>query len=95
MKAILAVSIVAALMAAAGWAPVGSQTARPGYRVEVNDVAGTARLVVAPEVVAAVPGHYTVLEVVVTSNMMPEVVVHARPALSVAAAQRPGVELVN
>jgi hypothetical protein len=94
MKVILAVIvIVSALVAATAWALVGPKPAGAPYVVEVRDVAGVSTLTVAPEVVAAVPGHYMLDEVVVTSNMMPEVVAHAGYAPEVAARLSSG--LVN
>jgi hypothetical protein len=96
VKTILTVAIIAAaLVAAAAWALAGSKPAGPAYEVQVLEVAGAPRLSVTPEVVAAVPGYGVMPEVVVTSSMMSEVVVHARVTPNVAAIPRPGIELVN
>jgi len=85
MKMLLAVAAVVALVAATAWALASSKPAGSPYVVEVRDVAGVSTLTVTPEVVAAVPGHYVMAEVVSGANMMPEVVVRAEFAPEVAA----------
>ena len=79
MKTALLVAAVVALVAAAAWALSGPRPASTSYTVEVSDVAGVLRLVVSPEVVAAVPASCVMPEVVARANLMPEVVVRRAP----------------
>lgn len=95
MKTILAVSVITALVAAVAWALAGSKPVGSPYVVEVRDVAGEPTLIVAPEVAVTAPGHLVMPEVVVTSSMMPEVVVRAPAAPGLAAAPWASSETVN
>ncbi len=95
MKTAFLVAIVGALVAAAAWALASSGQTSSSYTVEVRDVAGQPRLVVAPEVAVTAPGHLVMPEVVVTLNMMPEVVVRAPAKPELAAVPRAGAEAVN
>jgi len=95
MKTALAVAAIAALVAAAAWALASSGQAGSSYTVEVRDVAGQPRLIVAPEVAVTAPRHMVMPEVAVTSNMMPEVVVRAPAKPELAAVPRAGAEAVN
>jgi hypothetical protein len=95
MKIALAVAIIAALVAAAAWSLASPKPAGSPYTVEVRDVAGVKGFTVWPEVMAAVPGHCVMPEVVVRANLMPEVVVRATPEPQIADMSRSSTVVVD
>jgi len=96
MKAIIALTIVVAgLLAIVAWAATGSKSTHQGYQVEVRDIAGSRALVVVPEVVTTAPLEYSLPEVVVRANLMPEVVAHGFSVREIAGLPRLGPEFVN
>ena len=74
MKSVLSAALILSLAVAAG-ALDGARAAGTVYTVEVRDVAGAGSFVVTPEVAVTATGHLVMPEVVVSANMMAEVVV--------------------
>jgi hypothetical protein len=94
MKSVLSAAVVLSLVVAA-WAIAGSRPAVSTYTVEVRDVAGAESFVVTPDVAVTATGHLVMPEVVVSANMMAEVVVRPSAVPSVAHVRGLGPEALD